>query len=101
MATVSKAIAATIIRCNGVYPGDEDSHFGPVVRVVRYTDQGGREAFGIVYEAEMRGEPGRLFRYDEQSDYIGSPVVIWRHSEYMIDGHAVIGNAEDVLSIND
>ena len=88
MASVNSAIAAKIILGNGIYPGDEDKL---VVRVVSYKHRGNRDlTFGIVYESEVKAEPSMLFRYDETSDYISDPVVVWRHASWKIDGHAVI-----------
>lgn len=92
MASVSKAIAARIIQCDGIYPGDEGML---VVRVVKYHYPGNREvAYGIVYEWEAKRDPEMLFRYDEITDYIHDPVVIWRHKNWMIAGHAVIAEEE-------
>jgi hypothetical protein len=75
----SKTIIEGIIEGNGVYPGDEGISSGPVVRIVRYTDGGGTQVFGIVYaiEADMH-----LFKYDNETNYIHSPQVIWQHPAY-------------------
>lgn len=78
MATVSKETADTIIRGNGMYPGDDIL----VVRVVRYTNIGGQEAYGIVYENEARISHNNLHRYDNETEYIHDPVVIWKHPEW-------------------
>lgn len=66
MATVtSQQIVDDIIARNGLYPGDEASPLGPVVRIVQYTDQwGGTENFGLVY-ANERARPDR---YDSLID---------------------------------
>jgi hypothetical protein len=92
MASVNKAVAARIIQCDGIYPGDEDTL---VVRVVRYKRTiSGVDQYGIVDEREARSNPHELFRYDETTHYINGPVVIWRHKDWRIDGHAVIDETE-------
>lgn len=92
MASVSKAIAARIIQSDGIYPGDEDML---VVRVVKYKRTlSGAEQYGIVYESEAKRDPEMLFRYDEITDYIHDPVVVWRHKDWRIQGHAVIAEEE-------
>ena len=65
----------TIIAHNGVYPGDEHSAAGPVVRIVQYTNAWGKRTHGVVYEAEARA--GRLYRYEQVSSAISDPVVVW------------------------
>jgi hypothetical protein len=80
VATITdKKIIRDIIQGDGVYPGDERNASGLVVRIVRYTDNGSREVFGIVYaiEADMH-----LFKYDNTTEYINSPQVVWQHSRY-------------------
>jgi hypothetical protein len=65
----------------GVYPGDEDSFTGPVVRIVEYKNQAGETIFGVVYEIEAA--KNMLDRYDHPSQYIRNPKVIWRHAEWI------------------
>jgi hypothetical protein len=65
----------TIIAGNGVYPGDENLPAGPIVRIVQYTNAWGNRTHGVVYEAEARA--GRLYRYEQVSNVISDPVVIW------------------------
>lgn len=64
MATVSKSLADKLIANNGYYADDPR-----VVRIVEYTDMGGKQAYGIEY-------PGQLGKYAE-SPYIHNPKVIW------------------------
>lgn len=60
MATVDKDIADKIVEGNGYYLGDP-----LVVRIVEYTDMGGKLAYGLEYE-------GQLGKYAE-SQYVRSP----------------------------
>jgi len=64
-----------IIAGNGFYPGDEKLPAGPVVRIVQYTNAWGKRTHGVVYEAEARA--GKLHRYEQVSDHIKDPVVVW------------------------
>ena len=50
----SKEIVDIIVSGNGLYPGDENSHLGPVVRVTEYTNAFGNRTWGIVYEREAK-----------------------------------------------
>jgi hypothetical protein len=68
----TQEIIDEMIACNGVYPGDEDN---PVVRIVRFTDQGGKRMHGVVYASDAR--IGHLHKYDQVSEYIKDPVVIF------------------------
>lgn len=81
MATIhGQEVIDQLIARNGVYPGDENSPTGPVVRIVRYTNQGGQVVHGVVYESEAR--MGLLFRYEEPSDYMSDQVMIWHREGY-------------------
>jgi hypothetical protein len=81
MATISNRADVDILINNcGVYPGDEDSFTGPVVRIVEYTNLIGETLFGVVYEIEAA--KNMLDRYDHQSDYVRNPKVIWKHAEW-------------------
>jgi hypothetical protein len=71
----SQEMIDVLIAGNGVYPGDENLPVGPVVRIVQYTNAWGGRTHGVVYEAEARA--GRLHRYEQVSDKIIDPVVIW------------------------
>ena len=64
MATVSKDLADKIVTGDGYYLDDPR-----VVRIVEYTDMGGKQAYGIEYEHQ-------LGKYAE-SVYIGQPKVYW------------------------
>lgn len=81
MATVDKVTAGKLMQGNGIYPGDEDM---PVVRIVRYRNKAGQIVFGVVYQNEAN-IPGMLFRYDEPTQYIFNPEVIWRHHDWNMD----------------
>lgn len=65
MATVSKVIADKIVAGDGYYDTDPR-----VVRIVEYTDMGGKLAYGIEY-------PGELGKYGEASVYIRAPKMYW------------------------
>jgi len=65
MATVGKDIADKIANGDGYYADDPR-----VVRIVEYTDMGGKQAYGIEYE-------GQLGKYHE-SPYVGKPMVYWQ-----------------------
>jgi hypothetical protein len=71
----SQEMIDTIIAGNGFYPGDEKLPDGPIVRIVQYTNAWGNRTHGVVYEAEARA--GRLYRYEQVSNVISDPVVIW------------------------
>jgi hypothetical protein len=64
MATVDKVTADKIAASNGHYDDDP-----PVVRIVEYTDMGGKQAYGLEYE-------GQLGKYAE-SVYVRDPKVYW------------------------
>jgi hypothetical protein len=71
-----------IIAGNGVYPGDENLPAGPVVRIVQYTNAWDQRTHGVVYQAEA--DAGRLHRYEQVSDRIKDPVVVWTRPEYAV-----------------
>lgn len=64
MATVSKDLADRLVAVDGYY--DDDPR---VVRIVEYTDMGGKLAYGIEYE-HQRG------KYAE-SEFVRNPRVYW------------------------
>jgi hypothetical protein len=82
MTVDSQEMINTFIACNGLYPGDEDNPQGPAVRIVQYTNAWGKRTHGVVFEAEAR--TGRLFRYEQVSDHIKDPVVVWTRQEYAV-----------------
>ena len=65
MPTVSKPIADKLVAGDGWYPGDHTR----VMRIVEYTDMGGKLAYGLEYE-------GNIGIYVESS-YIRDPRVYW------------------------
>ena len=67
-----------IIAGNGIYPGDEELAARPIVRIVQYTNAWGKRTHGVVYEAEARA--GQLRRYEQETDYVRDPVVVWTRS---------------------
>jgi hypothetical protein len=80
MATISdRADIDTLIANNGLYPGDEQSPIGPVVKIVEYQTVEGATVWGVVYLAEV--PMGLLDRYDRESGYVRNPKVIWTHPE--------------------
>jgi hypothetical protein len=66
MGTVSKEIADKVIA--GYYPEDN------VVRIIKYTNAWGGEAYGLESERE-------LGRYKE-SEFVINPEVYWTHPEF-------------------
>jgi hypothetical protein len=64
MATVSKKLADEIRDANGYYADDPR-----VMRIVEYTDMGGKQAYGLEYEWQ-------LGKYSE-SPYIRNPKTYW------------------------
>lgn len=74
MATIDdQGIIDTLLANDGIYPGDEHM---PVVRIVQYTNGFGDRTHGIVYEREAR--LGLLHRYEQVSEFISAPEVIFR-----------------------
>lgn len=65
MATVSKHLAMQIIDKNGYYSNDPR-----VMRIVEYTNMGGKLAYGLEYAHEVG-------KYTE-SQFIREPKVYWR-----------------------
>lgn len=65
MATVSKHIADIIKAGDGYYADDPR-----VMRIVEYTDMGGKQAYGIEYEHQIG-------KYAE-SAYVRNPHVYWQ-----------------------
>jgi hypothetical protein len=81
MATIDdQGIIDTLLANDGIYPGDEHM---PVVRIVRYVNGSGDRTYGIVYEREA--ELGLLHRYEQPSQFIRDPVVIFRRSSWDAD----------------
>lgn len=70
MATVSKEIADKIVEGNGYYCEEDPL----CVRIVEYTDMGGKQAYGIEYE-HQRG------KYVE-SMYVRNPKVYYQHDDF-------------------
>lgn len=64
MATVSKELADKIVANDGYYSDDPR-----VMRIVEYTDMGGKQAFGLEYAHEVG-------KYAE-SMYVCNPKVYW------------------------
>lgn len=64
MATVSKDLADELAAKDGYYSDDER-----VVRIVQYTNAGGKLAYGIEYEHEV----GKY----APSEYVNDPKVYW------------------------
>ncbi len=64
MATVRKDTADKIAANDGYYSDDP-----AVVRIVEYTDMGGKQAYGLEYE-------GQLGKYAE-SEWVRNPKVYW------------------------
>lgn len=71
MGTVSKDIADKVIAGNGHYPGEE--HLQPYVRIVEYTDMGGKLAYGLEFNRT-------LGKYSE-SVWVRNPKVYWERRE--------------------
>lgn len=67
MATVSKDLADKIKANDGQYMDDP-----LVVRIVEYTDMGGKQAYGLEYKHQ-------LGKYEE-SIYVRNPKVYYQHS---------------------
>lgn len=65
MATVGKVTADKLVAGNGYYLDDPR-----VVRIVEYTDMGGKQAFGMEYD-------GQIGKYAE-SVYVRDPKVYWQ-----------------------
>jgi hypothetical protein len=82
MTVDSQEMIDTFIARDGFYPGDEDNPQGPAVRIVQYTNAWGKRTHGVVFEAEARA--GRLYRYEQVSDHIKDPVVVWTRPEYAV-----------------
>jgi len=45
----------------------------PAIRIIEYTNVAGRTAWGVVFEGDR--DP---YRYELETEYVRSPVVIWR-----------------------
>jgi len=65
MATVTKGIADILVRNNGHYSDDRR-----VMRIVKYTNAWGEQAYGLEYEGEVG-------KYDIESEYVINPKVYW------------------------
>ena len=69
MATInSRAEVNIIIKGNGIYPGDRLR----VIKIVEYTNNWGRQAFGLIYKGE---DPDRY----RPSEFIKNPKTIWEY----------------------
>lgn len=66
MATVSKNLADILVKGDGYYLETDDPR---VVRIIEYTDMGGKQAFGIEYEHQVG-------KYAE-SKWVRDPKVYW------------------------
>ena len=47
----------------------------PVIRIVEYQNAWGKTAFGVVFKGER--DP---YRYEQPSEYVNSPRVIWKRT---------------------
>jgi hypothetical protein len=73
MAVIESQETIDVLLANdGIYPGDE---LMPVVRIVQYMTPEGAQVYGIVYAVEVH--MGLLHRYDQETEYIRNPVVIF------------------------
>jgi hypothetical protein len=75
MTVDSPEMVDRFIAGNGYYPGDENHPQGPAVRIVQYTNAWGKRTHGVVFEADARA--GQLHRYEQVSEHISDPVVVW------------------------
>jgi len=68
MPTVSKAIVDVLVEGNGMYLDD----FQRVVKIVKYTNAWGKEAYGIIYE----GHDLNAYR---ETRYVRNPQTYWEY----------------------
>ena len=68
MATIGKTLADKIKTADGYYADDPR-----VMRIVEYTDMGGKQAYGIEYEHQVG-------KYAE-SAYVRNPRIYWQADE--------------------
>jgi hypothetical protein len=76
MATFTVEQAQKLIKHNGHYPGTGplNSWDNPrAIKIVSYTDVGGKRACGIIFE----GEPAD--KYDYPTEFIRDPQIIWQY----------------------
>lgn len=78
MATIDSAdiIADIIARDGDAEPGDPRDAY--VVKIVEYTNFEGRRTWGVVFAREVG--LGMADRYEEVTEYVRDPVVIWRRA---------------------
>jgi hypothetical protein len=70
MSTVDKVFADKLVAANGqLYP--DDPFEPPVVRIVKYRNAWGADAFGITFEGQHHE------KYMVQSPYITDPTIYW------------------------
>jgi hypothetical protein len=77
MATVDKAFADKIIAGDGYYDNDDTDDLGDnprCVKIVRYINAWGNEAYGLVMESDR--DPAR---YDRHTEFVENPTVYWEY----------------------
>lgn len=73
MATInSKEMIETIIKNDGYY--DDDPR---VIKITQYTNYYDGICFGVVWENERRLGQEYLNRYQEETEYVRNPRIIW------------------------
>lgn len=81
MATVDKTFADKLIKHNGWI--DENDHDAPdnpqCVRITKYTDMGGQDAYGAVFAHERD-----IDRYNRPSAFIRSPLIYWEPAKQAV-----------------
>ena len=68
MSTVSKSIADTMVKHQGIYPGDEGIE--PCVKIVEYDNAWGGVGYGLIYEGQ------NLDMY-HASEFVRNPRTYW------------------------
>ncbi len=79
MATIdSREFIDRLIAGNGRLSEDqEEAPDNPAaVRIVEYTNQGGRRVYGVAFEGDFNP-----YRYETESQFLSAPSVIWTREE--------------------
>lgn len=79
MATMdSREFVDRLIAGNGRLPEDQEDapDNAPAIRIVEYTNQGGRRVYGVAFEGDFNP-----YRYETETEFLRDPCVIWTRED--------------------
>lgn len=77
MATVDRSFAENLKSHDGFYNGEDE--YAPdnprAVRIVEYTDMGGKLAYGVTFESDRDHE-----KYLRETEFVQKPRIYWQYA---------------------